>query len=55
MHVRGTDKLTISLFGCRMRNYISKNPFTVKNPAAIIQAVACIDKEEELYNTIINP
>ncbi|MCF1714642.1 hypothetical protein L0U88_08400 [Flavihumibacter sp. RY-1] len=55
MQVRGTDKLTISLFGCRMRNYISKNPFTVKNPAAIIQAVACIDKEEELYNTIINP
>jgi hypothetical protein len=54
MEVRGKEKLTISLFGCRMRNYLSKNPFTIKNPAAIIQAVACIDKEEQLYNVIIN-
>ena len=54
MQVRGNEKLTISLFGCRMRNYASKNQFTVKNPAAIIQAVACIDKDEQFYNNIIN-
>lgn len=54
MEVRGNEKLTISLFGCRMRNYTSRHPFTINNPAAIIQAVACIDKEEQLYNTIIN-
>ncbi|KYP13622.1 hypothetical protein [Flavihumibacter sp. CACIAM 22H1] len=54
MQVRGNEKLTISLFGCRMRNYVSKHPFTIKNTAAIIQAVACIDKDEQLYNIIIN-
>ncbi|HEY8397520.1 MAG TPA: hypothetical protein VIK80_06240 [Flavihumibacter sp.] len=50
--VKGNEKLTISLFGCRMRNYVSKDPFTIENPAAIIQAVACIDKDEQLYNFI---
>lgn len=53
MEVRGTDKLTISLVGCRMRNYVTDLPITVKNPAAIIQAVACIDKNENLYNVVI--
>lgn len=27
--VRGNEKLTISLFGCRMRNYVSDQPFTI--------------------------
>ena len=36
-----------------MRNYVSKNPITVQNKQAKIQAVACIDKNEELYNKII--
>ncbi|MBX3256757.1 MAG: hypothetical protein KF862_21655 [Chitinophagaceae bacterium] len=53
MEVRGSDKLTISMVGCRMRNYTAEQPITVKNPAAVIQAVACIDKDENLYNTVI--
>lgn len=50
MLVRGNKKLTISLFGCRMRNYTAPAPLTVENPLAVIQAVACIDHQEQLYN-----
>lgn len=53
MLVRGDQKLTISLFGSRMRNYSEAQPITVKNSKAVIQAVACFDKEEKLYNKII--
>ncbi len=53
MEVRGKDRLTISLVGCRMRNYAAEEPITVKNPAAVIQAVACIDKNEQLFNKTI--
>ena len=55
MLVTGNKKLTISLYGCRMRNYKSDMPFTIKNPRARIQAVACVDKNEDFYNLMINP
>lgn len=54
MTVRGNEKLTISLVGCRMRNYEMDAPITVENPKAIIQSVACIDKNENLYNEMID-
>ncbi|TWU31802.1 hypothetical protein [Novipirellula artificiosorum] len=47
--VRGDEKLTVSLFGCRMRNYVAAAPITVDNPLAVVQAVACIDNEEEPF------
>lgn len=50
MLVKGDKKLTVSVVGCRMRNYVSDQPFTVQNPMARIQAIACIDKEEDFYN-----
>ena len=50
MLVKGDKKLTVSVVGCRMRNYVSDQPFTIQNPMARIQAIACIDKEEEFYN-----
>jgi len=49
MKVTGNDKCTISLFGCRMRNYVADEPFTIENKNAVIQAVACIDKNEEAF------
>ncbi len=49
--VRGDKKLTLSLVGCRMRNYVSATPITRNNPHAVIQVVACVDKEENLYNS----
>ena len=50
LYVKGTDTLTISLFGCRMRNYKANNPITFENPKAIIQAFGCIDKYEKPFN-----
>lgn len=53
MQVLGTERLTVSLVGCRMRNYVADLPITMKNPAAVVQAVACVDNNEQLYNTIL--
>lgn len=50
--VKGSEKLTVSIFGSRMRNYVSDAPFTIENKQAVIQAVACFDKNEMLYNKI---
>jgi hypothetical protein len=53
MTVKGDKKLTVSIFGSRMRNYVSKQPFTVLNKKAFIQAMGCIDKNEMPYNITI--
>jgi hypothetical protein len=53
--VRGNDRLTVSLFGCRMRNYVADRPITVQNPNAVVQAVACVDKDERPYNQTASP
>jgi hypothetical protein len=47
--VRGDRKLTVSMFGCRMRNYCAERPITVQNAAAIVQAIGCVDKEENPF------
>ncbi len=47
--VRGEQKLTISLFGCRMRNYRAEAPITIENAAAVVQAFGCIDKEQSPF------
>jgi hypothetical protein len=52
--VRGNKKLSVSVFGARMRNYMSDSPVTIKNENAILQFSACIDKNENFYNTIID-
>jgi hypothetical protein len=44
--VRGQERLTVSLVGCRMRNYAADAPITVVNPEALVRAVACVDKAE---------
>jgi len=53
--VQGYAKLTASLFGCRMRNYTADTPITLNNDQAVIQAVACVDKDERLYNRTLPP
>src|SRR5665647_341078 len=50
--IRGDKKLTVSIFGSRMRNYVSDQPITIENKLAVVQAVACIDKNENLYNQV---
>jgi hypothetical protein len=49
--VRGTERLTVTLLGCRMRDYAAVDPLTVENPNAVIQAEACVDKHENPYRT----
>jgi len=50
--VRGDKKLTVSMTGCRMRNYVADAPITRLNTNAFVQAVACVDKQERLFNLI---
>ncbi len=50
MLVRGKKRLTVSLTGCRMRDYIAAEPITVENPNAIIQASVCVDTDENPYS-----
>ncbi len=49
MLVKGDQKLSISIFGARMRNYAADQPLTIKNKQAIVQAFGCIDKNEEVF------
>ena len=53
--VSGDKKLTVSLNGCRMRNYVAAEPITVLNTNALMQAVACVDKSEQLFNRTFAP
>lgn len=48
--VRGDKLLTVTLFGCRMRNYRAESPITIENPKARIEAVACVDKDEKFFS-----
>lgn len=50
MTVRGDKKLTVSMYGCRMRDYVADAPITRLNTNALIQATACVDKNENLFN-----
>lgn len=50
--VRGDKKLTVSVWGSRMRNYLSDSPITLENDQAIIQFTGCFDKDENLFNKI---
>jgi hypothetical protein len=49
--VRGDKKLTVVMTGCRMRNYRADAPITLENKRAVVQVLACIDKDERLLNT----
>jgi hypothetical protein len=48
--VRGDKKLTVSMSGCRMRNYVADAPITRLNTNSIIQASLCIDRNEMGFN-----
>lgn len=47
--VRGDERPTISLVGCRMRNYAAGEPITIVGKP-LVQAVACVDKDEKAFN-----
>lgn len=47
--IRGDRPLTVTLYGCRMRNYVADQPITIENPHARVRAVACVDKHERFF------
>lgn len=49
MLIKGNKKTTVSVFGSRMRNYVSDQPFTVWNDQAVLYVSGCFDKDENLY------
>jgi len=51
--VRGDKKLTVSIWGSRMRNYKSDSPVTIENNKAVIYMSGCFDKDENLFNKTI--
>ncbi len=53
MLVKGDQKCTVTVWGSRMRNYVSDSPLTLENDKAVIQFVGCIDKNEDLFNLTI--
>jgi hypothetical protein len=53
--VRGSKSLSVSLVGCRMRDYAADDPVSVQNPHALIQSAACVDKNQIPYNKISKP
>lgn len=54
MLIRGDKKLTVTVWGSRMRNYVQDSPVTVENNKAVIQFSGCVDKNENLYNKTFN-
>jgi hypothetical protein len=52
--VRGDKKLTVSVWGSRMRNYMADSPVSIENDRAIIHLTGCFDKDENLYNKTFN-
>lgn len=52
IQVKGDKKLTVSIWGSRMRNYVSDSPISLENDKAIVQFSGCFDKNEQLYNEV---
>ncbi len=53
--VRGDKKLTVTMVACRMRNYVADAPITRLNTNSLIQALACVDKNEAPFNATFAP
>lgn len=53
--IRGDRHLTVSLVGCRMRNYEAAVPITRLNLQSLVQVVACVDKDEVALNQTLSP
>ena len=47
--MRGEEKLTITMVGCRMRDYVADGPITCLNPKAVIEVIGCFDKDENVF------
>lgn len=53
--VTGQEPLTVSLIGCRMRNYVAETPLTLDNAQASVRATACLDRNEQWLEGVWGP
>ncbi len=54
MLVKGDQRLSVTMMGCRMTKYVANNPVTVENPSALVQVIGCVDKHQNPMNLTIN-
>lgn len=52
--VRGDRRLSVTMTGCRLTKYAARNPITIENPHALVQAIGCVDKDHNPLNLTIN-
>ena len=50
MTIQGNEKCSVSMFGCRMRDYKAAMPITILNPNTVVQVIGCLDKDEMPYS-----
>ena len=56
MLVQGSGSPTVTINGCRMRNYVSDQPITIRTRGIVLQAFGCIDKHERPFNiSVVRP
>ena len=48
--VDGDEETTVSMLGCRMRNYTADFPITIKSNAVKVRAVACVDRNSYFFD-----
>jgi hypothetical protein len=55
--IKGDQKCTVSLTGCRMRNYAAGHPLTILNSKATLQVTSCFNNMDEPVSleNIMNP
>lgn len=51
--VGGKERVTVSMSGCRMRNYEAEAPVTMENPNATVVLTGCFDKGERVCDGIL--
>ena len=50
MTILGNEKCSVSMFGCRMRDYKAAMPITILNPNAVVQVMGCLDMNEAPFS-----
>ena len=50
IRIEGDEPLSVTMNGCRMSGYSKDDPVVVKNPAATVRAIGCLDRDGAFYD-----
>jgi hypothetical protein len=53
--IKCDEKMTVTIMGCRMVNFVSYLPAAIENKNALVQVITYIDKYENYYNYADSP